>query len=649
MAETGPLRVFINDNEAETDLLYYEAIAKTILRLIEGSRDKPISIGVHGDWGAGKSTVLALIAAQIKEQEKAAEKEKLRPLCLRFNTWQFQGFEDVKTALLEAIITQVREKRSTITNVKEQVIEALKQVDYLKLAKKAAQWGLTFYTGVPHPEAIKDAVGAFKALLDLGRDKITPEEIEKASGEVEGLIKPSAGPKVPEHIEAFKKEFAKLLKVAEISKLIVLIDDLDRCLPETVIESMEAIRLFLFTEGTAFVIAADEAMVQYSVKQHFPDLPNSQGPRTYAQNYLEKLVQVPFRIPPLGSVEIQHYITLVLTEAALGPQHAAFQRLAEIARQKMREPWKAERITPTEISDALKGELDDSIKQLIVKSDQFYQILAEGTQGNPRQLKRFLNALLLRREIAVARGLEQHIELAVLAKLMLAEYYKDDLYSALETWVLKHLNGAPEELAALEQEAKQTQPTAAADGESAAAPSPGKEGEWKKDEWTQNWAALQPELAGKNLKPYFFISRDKKVFFPGLELPSRLAGTVELLMGNSPALMRPAVQKLDPKDAAQVAAEIRNRIISEGEFDKDPKGAVGLTVLAEIHNNTRGPFLELLKTLDGEKVGVWAGKALSKLITYAETAAEANALVEDWKKKSKRVASFFKATGREKK
>lgn len=643
----GPLRVFINDNEAETDLLYYEAIATTILRLIEGSRDKPISIGVHGDWGAGKSTVLALIAAQVKEQERAAEEEKLRPLCLRFNTWQFQGFEDVKTALLEAIITQVREKRSTIANVKEQVIEALKQVDYLKLAKKAAQWGLTFYTGVPHPEAIKDAVGAFKALLNMG--KMSPEAIEKVSGEVEGLIKPSAGPKVPEHIEAFKLEFAKLLKVAEISKLIVLIDDLDRCLPETVIESMEAIRLFLFTEGTAFVIAADEAMVQYSVKQHFPDLPNSQGPRTYAQNYLEKLVQVPFRIPPLGSVEIQHYITLILTEAALGPEHRAFQRLVEIARQKMREPWKAERITPTEISDALKGELDDSIKQLILKSDQFYQILAEGTQGNPRQIKRFLNALLLRREIAVARGLQQHIELAVLAKLMLAEYYKDDLYSALESLVLRHAKGAPEELAALEQEAKQTQVPSTADGETVAGARPGKETEWKKNQWAQNWAALQPELAGKNLQPYFFISRDKKVFFPGLELPSRLVATADLLMGNSAAMMKPAVQKLDAKEAAQVAAEIRNRIISEGEFDREPKGAVGLTVLAEVHNNTRVPFLELLKSLDGEKVGVWAGNALSKLLAYTETGTEANALVEDWKKKSKRIASFFKATGREKK
>jgi len=649
MPDITPRGVFINDNEAETDLLHYESIAKTILRLIDASAKKPISIGVHGDWGAGKSTVLGLIEREIKKQEAAAGENNLRPLCLRFNTWQFQGFEDVKTALLEAIITQVREKRLTVANVKEQVLEALKQIDYLKLAKRTAQWGLTLYTGLPHPEAIKGAIGAFKALVSLGQDKMTPDAIEKAAEEVDGLIKPSAGPKVPEHIEAFKKEFAKLLKVAEISKLIVLIDDLDRCLPETVIESMEAIRLFVFTEGTAFVIAADEAMVQYSVKQHFPDLPNSQGPRTYAQNYLEKLVQVPFRIPPLGSVEIQHYITLVITEAALGSQHPAFQRLVEIARQKMREPWKAERITPTEISDALKGELEDSIKQLILKSDQIYQILAEETEGNPRQIKRFLNALLLRREIAVARGLEKHIELAVLAKLMLAEYYKDDLYSALETLVLRHPKGAPEELTALEQEAKHTRVAPTDDGETTPSLPLGKESEWRKDQWAQNWAALEPELAGKNLQPYFFISRDKKVFFPGLELPSRLEATADLLMGTSTAMMKPAVQKLDPKDAAQVATEIRNRIISEGEFDKDPKGSVGLTVLADIHQNTRLPLLELLKTLDGAKVGAWAARALGKLMSYPETATESKTLAEGWKEKNKRIEAYLKATSSPKK
>jgi hypothetical protein len=72
-------------------------------------------------------------------------------------------------------------------------------------------------------------------------------------------------------------------------------------------------------------------------------------------------------------------------------------------------------------------------------------------------------------------------------------------------------------------------------------------------------------------------------------------------------------------------------------------------VLAEVHINTRGALLELLKPLEGERVGVWAGKPLSRLMEFSETTVEAKALAEDWKKKNKRIAAYFKATGQEKK
>ncbi|WP_448044260.1 Qat anti-phage system associated protein QatB [Bradyrhizobium liaoningense] len=65
------------------------------------------------------------------------------------------------------------------------------------------------------------------------------------------------------------------------------------CLPKTAIATLEAIRLFLFVERTAFVIGADELMIEYAVREHFPDLPPSSGPISYARNYLEKLIQVP--------------------------------------------------------------------------------------------------------------------------------------------------------------------------------------------------------------------------------------------------------------------------------------------------------------------------------------------------------------------
>ena len=63
-------------------------------------------------------------------------------------------------------------------------------------------------------------------------------------------------------MHAFREEFKELLEEADIDRLVVLVDDLDRCLPATSIETLEAIRLFLFVPRAAFVIAADEGMIE---------------------------------------------------------------------------------------------------------------------------------------------------------------------------------------------------------------------------------------------------------------------------------------------------------------------------------------------------------------------------------------------------
>src|SRR3546814_13240077 len=99
-------------------------------------------------------------------------------------------------------------------------------------------------------------------------------------------------------MHAFREEFEELLRRADIDRLVVLVDDLDRCLPETAIETLEAIRLFLFVPKAAFVIAADEGMIEYAVRQPFPDLPVAAGPAPEPRTPLAKPSPVPVRLPP---------------------------------------------------------------------------------------------------------------------------------------------------------------------------------------------------------------------------------------------------------------------------------------------------------------------------------------------------------------
>ena len=69
-------------------------------------------------------------------------------------------------------------------------------------------------------------------------------------------------------------------------------------------------------------------MIEYAVRKHFPDLPETTGPRDYARNYLEKLIQVPFRIPALGETETRIYATLLLRSLDL--EALAGRPIAEI-------------------------------------------------------------------------------------------------------------------------------------------------------------------------------------------------------------------------------------------------------------------------------------------------------------------------------
>ena len=93
--------------------------------------------------------------------------------------------------------------------------------------------------------------------------------------------------------------------------MVIVIDDLDRCLPETAISTLEAIRLLLFMDHTAFVIAADEAMIKHAVKRHFQGVDD-----TLVTNYFDELIQVPIRVPQLGVQEVRAYMMLLFVEAS---------------------------------------------------------------------------------------------------------------------------------------------------------------------------------------------------------------------------------------------------------------------------------------------------------------------------------------------
>ena len=632
--------MILSDNETRVDLLNNEPIANTIVALLRQQPDHPVTIGVHGDWGAGKSSILEMIEAELTKDD--------RVLCLKFNGWRFQGFEDSKIALIEGIVNGLLDKRPLLKKGTSLVKDIYHRIDLLKFAKKGVGLGVAaagFYAGRPQ----LGMLGLMSTLENTATDpaNLTKENIEAVIKSGKELLKDdSKTTNVPDEIAGFRKAFEDLLKDAGIDQLIVLIDDLDRCLPDTAIETLEAVRLFVFTSRTAFVVAADEAMIEYAVRKHFPDLPDTTGQQTYARNYLEKLIQIPFRIPALGYAETRIYVTLLLVGAELGEDDPSFLKLVAIARQRLKRPWTGGVLDAATVKDAL-GEKDKHAHNAMMLSDQIAPILANGTRGNPRQIKRFLNTLLLRQASADARGFGDDVKLPVLAKLMLAERFLSRVFEQISTAAASSENGICPDLAALEAAATKSDDTPTSKQPSKADP-PGKKPatrletvkpeasalltEWLSSPLARDWARLTPLIGGTDLRPYLFLTRDRKDFFGAPTILGQIATVAESLFGPKLAVQAhdTDLRRLAPPEAAQVFEIIRGRIIGSDTFDKAPAGIAGLSVLVKAQPFLQTNLLDFLEFLPQGRIGAWVCAGWEGVIKDAEAVKRFDQLLEAW-------------------
>lgn len=617
--------MIIPDNETAVDMIYSEAVSATVAKVIRDSGTEPLTVGVHGDWGAGKSSVLLMLEEAFSEDDRTS--------VVRFNGWLFQGLEDAKAVIIETIVEQLLRDRALTTRLKDASKKLLKRVDLMKVASKAGGLALTGLTGIPSPEMLDGLMEQGKKLL-AGGSEITVGDMTGYVKNVTDCLNDPDAETLPAHIHAFRSEFEELLTAADIDRLVVVVDDLDRCLPATAIETLEAIRLFLFVPGAAFVIAADEGMIEYAVRSHFPDLPLSSGPSTYARNYLEKLIQVPFRLPPLGYVETKIYLTLLVAGSSLDTGSPSFETLLDLGREALRRPWDGNGLSRGTIEERL-GAVSPVLENALILADQLALPLAEGAQGNPRQIKRFLNTLNLRLAIADARRIGEDVNPAVLAKLMLAERFKADFFERLEAEAA--VSGASKTIAALEAALRKDDE----DSEKAKKPAASRGGDKKEkspdddlldSEWIRRWVLVAPALADEDLRPYLFVSRDRKALFTAGSNLALKEDWIEKLCGSTLGARAAAVEiaKLTPGEVEQIFDVVAARIRASTDLKKRPEGIEGLAELCRISPNLQTPTVRLLADLPSGQLGPWAATGWEKIFTSTEAKREFAKLKEGW-------------------
>lgn len=137
------------DAETDRDFINFESVADTIAEMIIRAKGKPISIGVSGDWGVGKSSMIKLAKASLKKKQSKANSDDKKYLFVDFNAWLYQGYDDARAALLEVIANQLASEAEEQKTALEEVQEFLKRIKWVRAFKIFLPLTLSLMTGTP--------------------------------------------------------------------------------------------------------------------------------------------------------------------------------------------------------------------------------------------------------------------------------------------------------------------------------------------------------------------------------------------------------------------------------------------------------------------------------------------------------------------
>ena len=380
-----------DDNPSDVDLLGFASLVAPAVQALTRPKLDPVCVGVFGPWGAGKTTV-----AQHVKRELEARSDVL---VIYAEPWAFDPTTDAKARLiavvLNAIDSYLKVERKLTDDLKVAIAKLAKRIRWSRAVKLAAKTALT--AQLPTIDDLADVFSSDDRPVD----------------------EPS--------IDGFREDFGNLMMdsaLAEVSRVVVIVDDLDRCLPDTVVDVLEAIKLFLAVPKMAFLLAADEKAVQFAIAKRYAVTHTGMEREAseLAGRYLDKIVHIPIRVPVLSLADVEAYV-LQLMILHVEEASVDFERV-RLHCDERRGAGKS----------ALLDGLGDSIPaDYQILTERLSPVLYEGMDGNPRRIKRFLNEMWLRSAFAKARGVA--VDHTAVAKLMVLEQVHETAFNEMLEWV----------------------------------------------------------------------------------------------------------------------------------------------------------------------------------------------------------------------
>ncbi|KOX19191.1 hypothetical protein ADK67_34095 [Saccharothrix sp. NRRL B-16348] len=328
----------ISDTPTADDKLGFERFAEPLAANIAAieRRRTPWTVGVYGEWGSGKTSFLKMV-------EKALKQSGIKPIW--FDAWKYVHDDKLWAALIQTVFEGAKQAiprrrrwwmllrvwgkslnlRTGLWEVARKLFVLLFRIAMLVLLVLAAV-SLVPVAGNPVNSSLAALFGGgwlstawqfpgTKALVGVGAllgmkpDALLKLFDIKLGADFTKFRRSRSHREQSSVLEDFNTEFRHLLEVAYRDKpLVVVIDDLDRCLPEHTLQIIETLKLFLDEPGCVFLLAVDREVVEQAIAVKYKDLSDADTRRRLGETYFDKVVQLPYSLPPAAESAVEEFV-----------------------------------------------------------------------------------------------------------------------------------------------------------------------------------------------------------------------------------------------------------------------------------------------------------------------------------------------------
>ncbi|MBN1140040.1 MAG: hypothetical protein JXM73_25955 [Anaerolineae bacterium] len=404
-----------SDAAADRDRLGFELYAQALAEMIiKPETIPPVVIGVYGAWGSGKSTLLGLVKNHLQRWDRARSRDRTVPKisCLEYNAWAYTDAAKLWAGLVQQVSRRLDQEiawwqrplywiRRRGWRLLGAALLGLIPVALAMLSMFFDSW----WAWAQEQEVVAKVLAWLVALgsstlvlyrqtplTDIIRalvDKLDTSEVDGVMHDIQEEMRQT----IQDYFALDQEEQAptqgQTLGQARKKKLkiVVFIDELDRCPLERIVDILEAIKLFLAEEIFIVLMAVDTRVVAEAIHLHYQQVRNPD----LAREYLEKIIQVPIRVPVAGSQQVANYLdSLMQVEEAAEPGGEPAVSTPQAA---------APELAPELGPEFGRGPLhvpDDPVKPLALKDTAVERAALAGfalrhLESNPRRIKRLLN------------------------------------------------------------------------------------------------------------------------------------------------------------------------------------------------------------------------------------------------------------------